>query len=209
MTKIALNKSSLNEQKKQLKTFNRYLPALELKREQLMLELKKARAQVEEKKRQIDKMKEFVAEQLPMLAAETINLDDLLKINNVEYDVENRLGLKLPTLKSIDVSIVEYSFLAKPHWVDNLVKRLQQMVQLLVELQLLEHRAELLADSLRTTTQRVNLFSNVLIPKTGENIKKIRLFLDDQERAAVVRSKISKAKAQAKNAQASAGRAAL
>ncbi len=205
MSKISLNKSSLNEQKKKLSTYKKYLPALELKREQLMLELKKARTAVEEKKRQIEEMQRFVAQQLPMLAAEAVGLEDLISIDHVEFDVENRLGLKLPVLKEIHVKVVEYSFLAKPHWVDNLVKRLKQMVQLHVELQLLEKREILLAASLRTTTQRVNLFSNVLIPETGENIKKIRLFLDDQERAAVVRSKISKAKAQAKNAMRRAG----
>ena len=36
--KISLNKSSLNKEKRSLKTFNRYLPALELKRQQLMVE---------------------------------------------------------------------------------------------------------------------------------------------------------------------------
>ena len=41
MAKVALNKSSLNKEKRSLKTFNRYLPALEMKRQQLMIERKK------------------------------------------------------------------------------------------------------------------------------------------------------------------------
>ena len=48
---------------------------------------------------------------------------------------------------------------------------------------------------MRTITQRVNLFSKVLIPRAEENIKRIGLFLSDQERAGVVRSKLSKQKA--------------
>ena len=45
---------------------------------------------------------------------------------------------------------------------------------------------------LRTTTQRVNLFEKVKIPETKRNIKKISVYLGDQQVAAVVRGKISK-----------------
>ena len=45
---------------------------------------------------------------------------------------------------------------------------------------------------LRTTTQRVNLFEKVKIPETKANIKKITVYLGDQQVAAVVRGKISK-----------------
>ena len=53
---------------------------------------------------------------------------------------------------------------------------------------------EKLKSAARTITQRVNLFSKVLIPEAEENIKKIGLFLSDQERAGVVRSKLAKQK---------------
>jgi len=46
----------------------------------------------------------------------------------------------------------------------------------------------------RKATQRVNLVSKILIPEALGNIRKIRIFLADNERAAVVRSKIAKKK---------------
>ena len=55
-------------------------------------------------------------------------------------------------------------------------------------------RLELLDEAVRTITQRVNLFDKVLIPRAQANIKRIRIFLADGERAAVVRAKIAKAK---------------
>jgi len=56
----------------------------------------------------------------------------------------------------------------------------------------LEEQVALLAKELRTTTQRVNLFEKVKIPETKQNIKKISVYLGDQQVAAVVRGKISK-----------------
>jgi V/A-type H+-transporting ATPase subunit D len=43
-------------------------------------------------------------------------------------------------------------------------------------------------------TQRVNLFEKVLIPRARKSIQRIRVYLSDEERAAVVRSKIAKRK---------------
>ena len=57
-----------------------------------------------------------------------------------------------------------------------------------------ELRLVLLETAVKTITQRVNLFDKVLIPKTKSNIKDIKIYLSDEEMAAVVRSKISKRK---------------
>ncbi len=52
----------------------------------------------------------------------------------------------------------------------------------------------LLEEAVRKATQRVNLVEKVLIPRSRAHIKKIRIYLSDEERAAVVRSKIAKKK---------------
>lgn len=44
----------------------------------------------------------------------------------------------------------------------------------------------------RITSQRVNLFEKVMIPTAKANIKKINIYLGDQQTAAVVRGKIAK-----------------
>ena len=66
------------------------------------------------------------------------------------------------------------------------------------EAEVLDEQVRLLSKELRTTTQRVNLFEKVKIPETKANIKKITVYLGDEQVAAVVRSKISKKKLQAK-----------
>lgn len=72
-----------------------------------------------------------------------------------------------------------------------------------LEAEVLEEQVRLLEAELRTTAQRVNLFEKVKIPETEENIKKISVYLADQQVSAVVRSKISKRKIAARDAASS------
>ena len=58
----------------------------------------------------------------------------------------------------------------------------------------LETQVDLLSKELKTTSQRVNLFEKVKIPEAKENIKRIAIYLGDQQTAAVVRGKIAKNK---------------
>ncbi|MHC4510503.1 MAG: V-type ATP synthase subunit D [Planctomycetota bacterium] len=106
---------------------------------------------------------------------------------------ENVVGVKLPVLMGVTFSVHEYSMLAKPHWVDVLVDQLQRMVELRARVQVAQERVRRLERAVRRITQRVNLFEKVLIPAAKENIKYIQIFLADAERAAVIRSKITKA----------------
>ena len=50
--------------------------------------------------------------------------------------------------------------------------------------------------------RRVNLFEKVLIPRSKETIRRIRMALADAEREAVVRAKLSKRKTAARAAEA-------
>ena len=58
----------------------------------------------------------------------------------------------------------------------------------------LQEQMDLLGKELRTTSQRVNLFEKVKIPEAKENIRRISIYLGDQDTSAVVRGKIAKRK---------------
>ncbi len=200
-TKISLNKSSLNKEKASLKTFNRYLPALELKRQQLMVERKKAELALSEARERIEQIEKDIAAQLPMLAYEDIDVDGLVRVTNVVLGEQNIVGTSVPRLEKVEVEVKPYSYLVKPHWVDFLVERLKEMAELHIESQVRELRYQEISAATRTTSQRVNLFSKVLIPQTRRNIARIKIFLSDQDRAGVVNAKISKSKMDAAEAQ--------
>jgi V/A-type H+-transporting ATPase subunit D len=192
MARLALNKASLSKQAKQLRTFERFLPSLDLKRKQLMAEQAREREAMSRTLGRMQALRENVAAQLPMLANREIELSDLVRVKSASLGEHNVVGTRLPTLQRVEVQVREYGYLAKPHWVDRLVDELTRMLELQVQLAVQQRRATLLDEAARKVTQRVNLFEKVLIPRAEENIRKIRIYLADAERAAVVRSKIAK-----------------
>ncbi|WP_250655874.1 V-type ATP synthase subunit D [Alkalimarinus coralli] len=197
MAKLALNKSALSKEKQKQAAYGKYLPSLELKQKQLLLERKKAEQALIEHRELIEKIQQDVYQRLPMLALRHIQMEGLVKVDQLDIQEENVLGTLLPSLKKVEYRRARYSYLARPHWVDEVANALEQVIRLKLEEEILQVRAKRLNKAVRTITQRVNLFSKVLIPDSKKNIKRIGLFLSDQERAAVVRSKLAKQKHQA------------
>jgi V/A-type H+-transporting ATPase subunit D len=192
MAKLTLSKSGLQKQREDMRLYERVLPSLDLKRMQISGELKRARQQLAEAEAGVKKLNDRVAEQLPMLANREIDVSGLVQVESFRIEEENLVGVKLPKLVEIKCHVAEYSMLAKPHWVDMLVEQLKQMVEQKTRVQVAAERVRLLEQAERKITQRVNLFDKILIPTAKKNIQKIQIYLADAERAAVVRSKITK-----------------
>jgi V/A-type H+-transporting ATPase subunit D len=193
VTRLSLNKSTLSKQIKQLKAYQNFLPSLDLKRRQLLAEQNKASEELAEIRQRLNTLEPSIARQIPMLANVQIDLMGLVEVTHVDLVEENVMGTRLPKLNRLEVSVQNYSFLAKPIWVDSLVELLKQALEIRIQIQVAERKVELLNRAARTVTQRVNLFDKVLIPQTKQNIKKIQIYLADAERAGVVQAKLAKA----------------
>jgi len=194
MARLQLSKSALAREAKDLRTYERFLPSLDLKRQQLMAERAKAVKALTESQEDIEGFRREVGRKLPMLANLEIDLPELAKVSNVRLGTENVVGTRLPTLEGIDIEVRPYALMARPHWVDSVRALLHDMLELRVRVQVAERRLTLLDAAVKTVTQRVNLFDKVLIPRARSNIKRIKIYLSDEEMAAVVRSKIAKRK---------------
>lgn len=160
---------------------------------QLTAELNKARDRFTRIQRAAEELQALIARELPMVADQEIELSGLVKIAQISLGKENVVGVKLPVLEKIDFEVFSYSMLARPHWVDTLVDKLQETARARIEVQVAEARVHELEHAVRRITQRVNLFEKILIPTAQKNIQRIQIFLGDAERSAVVRSKIAKA----------------
>lgn len=193
MAKLAMNKSMLHKERERLSLYQRVLPSLDLKRRQLILEAGKARAALVQSQEEIKRLNADIGEQLPMLAGQETEVGGLVRVASVELGEENIVGVELPVLKEVQCTVRDYAILAKPQWVDVLVDRLREAVILRVKEQVMAERLRLLDYAVRRTTQRINLFEKILIPTAKNNIQRIKIFLGDAERAAIVRAKISKA----------------
>ena len=194
MPQLALNKTSLTRETRQLGTYERFLPSLDLKRRQLIAERNKARRQVAATEAEIKGLEASAGESIPMAADRRLDLDGLVKVDRVEVGEENLVGLRLPVLIDIQLQRVEYSLLARPHWVDALASLLETLLKLRIRLGLEQQRLGVLEVAVKKITQRVNLFDKVLIPKARDNIRRIRIKLSDTEKAAIVNAKIAKRK---------------
>jgi V/A-type H+-transporting ATPase subunit D len=192
MPKLALNKSSLHRQMARLKIFEHFLPSLDLKRRQVVMERARARRAAESTRRELDALLDSVARDLPMLANDGVDLAGLVRVETVEIEEESLVGIRLPTLRRVGVRIQSYSLLAKPHWVDAVAVRLERSLTLRLLAAVQAERARRLDEAVRRLTQRVNLFEKVLIPRTREDIRRIRIHLADAERTRVVQAKIAK-----------------
>jgi V/A-type H+-transporting ATPase subunit D len=205
MAREQLSKAALHKQQARLKSYERFLPSLDLKRRQLLQELRAERAKAEETREKLAAVQGRAAGRLPMLANLNVDLAGLVQVAGVELAEENRLGTRLPVLAGVATEVRPYGYLAKPHWVDALAAELARAAELSLAIRVGEERVARLEAALKVVTQRVNLFEKVLIPRTRTHIRKIQVYLSDAERAAVVRAKIAKSK---RAARAPEGRAA-
>ncbi|MBF0189025.1 MAG: V-type ATP synthase subunit D [Magnetococcales bacterium] len=197
MARLPLNKTSLTRLTGQLRLYEEHLPSLDLKRRQLIQERNSARSTLQTLQEQSDTLPHRVAEELPMLAIPRIDLTGLVRVTRVALSEENLVGVRLPVLGEIHYAVSNYTLMATPHWIEQLVALLKEALSIRISLQIARERLHCLETAVRTTTQRVNLFERVLIPQTREAIRRIVIALSDAERAGVVRAKIAKSKREA------------
>ena len=200
MAKVRLSKNELAVQRSQLALYRKMLPSLNLKRRQLAVELKKAEQEHAETNAAVEALETRIGEALPMLAWQEVDVSGLVQIAKFGLGEQNVVGVRLPVLEHIGCEVAPYSKLGKPAWVDVLVARLRDAAEQRMRVQVSAERVRLLAQAVRRTTQRVNLFERMLIPSAEEGIKRIMIYLGDQERSAVANSKLTKAKIQRQQA---------
>ncbi|MDR2048095.1 MAG: V-type ATP synthase subunit D [Treponema sp.] len=192
MAKIKLTKNELKKQKDSLKMFQRYLPTLMLKKQQLQAEIRTTEIRIKELTDEKNRVDEVFKSWIAVYGEKGIFTPDILVIESIRTDEGNIAGVSIPIFRGADFTIAAYDLYSTPLWLDAAVERMKQVLLLDLEAQTLEEQRRRLDHELRITTQRVNLFEKIKIPETKENIKKIQVYLGDQQTAAVVRGKIAK-----------------
>jgi V/A-type H+-transporting ATPase subunit D len=194
--KPKLNKTALKQQRDSLAKYQKFLPILMLKKMQLELVLRQMEPVIETKRREIADIVAGVSDWAALLSDPAVDVEDFLQIKEVATKKDNIAGVEVPEFEKVSFIQKEYSLFATPAWLDNALVYLGRLVASREELKILLKKEALLREELRITTQRVNLFEKKLIPELKENIRKIKIFLGDEETAAVGRAKLAKGKLQ-------------
>ncbi len=199
MAKIKLTKNELKVQKDALKMYRRYLPTLTLKKQQLQAEIRTIEAKANAVRKEREDLEKGFDEWIAVFAEKDAFPSGIIKVSNIRKGRGNIAGVDIPTFEGADFSRGDYDLYTTPLWVDIAASHMEKAMSLDLEAEVLDEQVKLLERELLATSQRVNLFEKVKIPETEENIKKISIYMADQQVSAVVRSKISKRKIALRN----------
>jgi len=192
MAKIRLTKNELKKQKDSLKMFKRYLPTLMLKKQQLQSEIRITDTRLKELQIAKVQLDESFKPWIGVFGETGVFLKEMLKITSLKTGYGNIAGVPIPVFEGAEFEVATYDLTSTPAWLDKAVECMKKALLLQMESEVIEEQKKRLDKELRTTTQRVNLFEKVKIPETRGNIKKIQVYLGDQQTASVVRGKIAK-----------------
>ena len=193
MAKLKKTKNELKAQREALRRYHRFLPTLELKKEQLQREVRRVETALREHAAQeealLDRLRPWVKllSSLPELGA-------YVRIEALDQETANIAGVTVPVLTGVRFARPDIDYFATPAWLEDAIAALSELTSIRAEQRVLHRRKELLGEELRMTAQRVNLFEKVMIPRTVDNIRVVRIALGDAQTAAVSRAKLAKSK---------------
>jgi len=194
MAKIKFTKSELKKQRDSLKQFQRYLPTLQLKKQQLQLEILQQNSILEAKKQALAKKKQAIDLWIGLLVDPLVDLRPFLKPGKIITRPKNIAGVDIQILDKVEFAAPDYDLFLMPLWVDFAVEAFREVFILNKEISVSQESIGILRQELRITAQRVNLFEKVKIPEAQENIRLIKIYIGDQLANAVGRCKIAKRK---------------
>ena len=193
--KIKYTRPELKRQRDALARFERYLPTLKLKQQQLQMTMREVRKELRQAEEDVRAAEErFDAYRHILNDRAGVDVEGAAEPEEVRTSTANIAGVRVPVFEEVMFSSPTYSLFATPAWVDRALSDLRDRNRLRAQAQVLRERYEALDRELTKIMQRVNLFEKVKIPETRDNIRRIRIQLGDAMTAAVCRAKIAKEK---------------
>ena len=198
MPKIKFTKTELKNQQDAQKQFERFLPTLQLKKQQLQMEVRQSADALEANLEAQKELEKELAVCIAFFGDDSVSdlISSNVEIREVVTGTANIAGINIPTFDHVEFAPEDIDLMATDWYVDDAVSALKSAASLREAYKILQEEYDLLGAELRTTRQRVNLFEKVKIPECRENIRRIGIFLGDMNTSAVARCKIAKQKAE-------------
>lgn len=198
MAKIKLSKTELKQQRDALKQYSRFLPTLQLKKQQLQVEMRACAEKIAINERKELAIVKSLSDWTALFGDRDVVslIADKLRVKEINREYCNVAGVRVPVYHSMTFELIPYSLFLMDPWIDDAVEAVKRIVEIRTERNIIQEQSDLIRQELRVTTQRVNLFEKVKIPETKENIRRIQISISDNAIAAVARSKIAKKKLQ-------------
>lgn len=195
MAEIKLTKNELRAQQNRLNQLQKYLPTLQLKKALLQIEVNEAKLEIEKLRHDLDKIRSWLENFSSILTMPTaVDIRSAPEIQEVKKRYENIAGVEVPYFEGVVFKPIEYSLFETPPWLDSAIQGLRSLAEAKEKTTIAYEKKSALDNELREVSIRVNLFEKILIPRAKAFIKKIKIFLGDQQLAAVSQAKVAKSK---------------
>ena len=192
---IKLTKTELRVQQVRLGQLQKYLPTLQLKKMLLQIEVNQAVQEIEQLRSAFKAAEKSVGSYSALFSDPgAFDLFPSVKVLEVQKQFENIAGVDIPTLTQVVFQESTYSLFDSPVWLDSAITGLKNLIIIREKIRVGEEKKAALEKELREVSIRVNLFEKILIPRAQQNIRKIKIFLGDQQLAAVCQAKVAKQK---------------
>jgi len=202
MAEVKLTKTELRTQQVRLSQLKKYLPTLQLKKAMLQAEVNEVRLEIQSLEEAFHETRLVVSHNSSLLSEPIgLNLTTAAKIEHIEKKYENIAGVDVPQFERAIFIPFDYPLFTTPTWLDSVIADLRKMAIARAKILVAQEKKSALEKELREVSIRVNLFEKNLIPRATQNIKRIKVFLGDQELAAVGQAKVAKAKIEMRKQQ--------
>lgn len=195
MAQLKLTKTELRIQQVQLAQLQKYLPTLQLKKALLQAEVNQSILEMGELLKEFDESKESLQRDIALFSERSSgSFFSSVSVLEVKKTVENIAGVEIPVFQEVVFAEPTYSLFDTPVWYESAMDKMYRMIIAQEKVDIGKKKKAALEKELREVSIRVNLFEKIAIPRAKENMKRIKIFLGDQQLAAVSQAKVSKKK---------------
>lgn len=193
MSEVRLSKIELKNQQNNLEQFRKYLPVLELKK----ILLQSVLSQLDMELLQSESKKMDAEHRLMSISALFVKpgmkeFTDSMRVISILRNEENIAGIELPVFSGVEFSPMVSLPGSVPVNAFSLRSIFEEVMEIACRHHVLLERRKILEKELKDVTIKVNLFDKILIPRAVNNIKKIKIALDDQQLAQIANAKKAK-----------------
>ncbi len=169
----------------------RTLPTLQSKETALRLEVKKAKKELEDLDKEVERR---IKDYNQMIALWGEFDTSLIHVDDVRMSIKKIAGVRVPVLDEVVYTTKEFSLFSSPKWFADGFDQLKTIADVGIRQEFVRRKVDLLEYARKKTTQKVNLFEKVQIPGYQDAIRKIKRFMEDEENLNKSSQKIVKAK---------------
>jgi V/A-type H+-transporting ATPase subunit D len=202
MAQVKLTKTQLRIEQVKLGRLRKYLPTLQLKKALLQIEVNQAQSEIELLLSEFSIAEERVSQYASLFTEQrATDLFAAVAVKEVHCSQENVAGIDIPLFENITFEPPNYSLFDTPVWFESAILGIKHLITIREKIRVVEEKKQALEKELKEVSIRVNLFEKILIPRALFHIKKIKIFLGDQQLAAVSQAKVAKKKILQRNAR--------